>query len=74
VKLGEFVRPLAHRITGFPAAGRAALKDRINAISLPHADEFRRDSDLFLKRARDPETPRRTGPSVLLKPLGHLST
>ena len=57
--LGEFVRSLAHRIAGFPAAGRAVLKDRVNAISLAPADDFRRDSDLFLECARDPETQRR---------------
>jgi enoyl-CoA hydratase/carnithine racemase len=54
--LGEFVRSLAHRVAGFPAAGRAVLKDRVNAIALAHADDFRRDSDLFLDCARDPET------------------
>jgi enoyl-CoA hydratase/carnithine racemase len=58
--LGEFVRSLAHRIAGFPAAARAALKNRINAISLAPADDFRRDSDLFLECARDPESQRRT--------------
>ena len=57
--LGEFVRSLAHRIAGFPAAGRAVLKDRVTAISLAQPDDFRRDSDLFLERARDPETQRR---------------
>jgi hypothetical protein len=30
--LGEFVLSLAHRIAAFSAAGRAALKDRVNAI------------------------------------------
>jgi enoyl-CoA hydratase/carnithine racemase len=57
--LGEFVRSLAHRIAGFPAAGRAVLKDRINAIALAPADDFRRDSDLFVERAGDHETQRR---------------
>jgi enoyl-CoA hydratase/carnithine racemase len=57
--LGEFVRLLAHRIAGFPAAGRAALKDRVNAITLAPTDDFRRDSDLFLECARNPETQRR---------------
>jgi enoyl-CoA hydratase/carnithine racemase len=57
--LGEFVRSLAHRIASFPAAGRAALKNRIDAIALAPADDFRRDSDLFVERARDPETQRR---------------
>jgi enoyl-CoA hydratase/carnithine racemase len=57
--LGEFVRSLAHRIAGFSAVGRAALKDRVNAITLAPADDFRRDSDLFLECARNPETQRR---------------
>src|SRR5262245_26726171 len=57
--LGEFVRSLAHQIAGVPATGRAVLKDRINAIALAAADDFRRDSDLFVERARDPETQRR---------------
>jgi enoyl-CoA hydratase/carnithine racemase len=57
--LGEFVRSLAHRIAGVPAGGRAVLKDRINAIALAAADEFRRDSDLFVERVRDLETQRR---------------
>jgi enoyl-CoA hydratase/carnithine racemase len=56
----EFVRSLAHRIAGFPAGGRAAAKNRVNAIALAPADDFRRDSDLFLECARDPETQRRT--------------
>jgi enoyl-CoA hydratase/carnithine racemase len=59
--LGEFVRSLAHRVAGFPAAGRASLKSRVNAIALAPADDFRRDSDLFLQCARDPESQRRTG-------------
>jgi enoyl-CoA hydratase/carnithine racemase len=58
--LGEFVRALAHRIAGFPAAGRAALKERVNAVALAPPEAFRRDSDLFLECARDPETQRRT--------------
>ena len=57
--LAAFVRSLAHRIAGFPAAASGVLKDRINGISLAPADDFRRDSDLFLERARDPETQRR---------------
>src|SRR5262245_46488533 len=42
--LREFVRSLAHRIAGFPAAGRAALRDRVNAIALAPTDDFHRDS------------------------------
>src|SRR5262245_21988201 len=30
--LGGFVRSLAHRIAGYPAAGRALLKDRVDVI------------------------------------------
>jgi len=59
--LAEFVRSLAHRIASFPQAAQVALKDRVNAIALAPADDFRRDSDLFLERARDPEMQRRTG-------------
>ncbi len=53
--LGEFVRTLAHRIAAFPGAAHAVAKDRINAIALATAEDFRRDSDLFLECARDPE-------------------
>jgi enoyl-CoA hydratase/carnithine racemase len=56
--LGEFVRSLAHRIAKFPAAGRVALKARVSAIALAPSDDFRRDSDLFLECARDPEAQR----------------
>jgi enoyl-CoA hydratase/carnithine racemase len=58
--LGEFVRLLAHRIARFPAAGHVALKDRVNAIALAPADDFRRDSDLFLECGRTPDAQRRT--------------
>ena len=47
-ELGDFVSALAHRIAMFPAAGNAVVKDRVNAIALAPADDFRRDSDLFL--------------------------
>ena len=57
--LGEFVRSVAQRIAGFPAPGRAVLKDRVNAIALAPAVDFRRDSDLFVECARNPETQRR---------------
>src|SRR5262245_43292035 len=59
--LGAFVQSLAQRIASFPAAGRAVLKDRVNAFALAPAEDLRRDSDLFLERARDPETQRRIG-------------
>jgi len=53
--LGEFVRSLAHRIAKFPAVGLAAVKERVNAIALAPADDFRRDSDLFGENAAKPE-------------------
>jgi enoyl-CoA hydratase/carnithine racemase len=53
--LGDFVRSLAHRIARFPAAGLAAVKDRVNAIALAPAEDFRRDSDLFGEGSRKPE-------------------
>src|SRR5215831_9251919 len=37
-ELGEFVRRLAHRIATSPAAGRAVIKDRVNAIALAPAE------------------------------------
>jgi enoyl-CoA hydratase/carnithine racemase len=54
--LEEFVARLAHRIAAFPAAGHAAVKDRVNAISLASAEDFRRDSDLFGIGVRDTES------------------
>jgi enoyl-CoA hydratase/carnithine racemase len=57
--LEEFVTTLARRIAAFPAAGHAAVKDRVNAISLAPAEDFRRDSDLFGDGVRDTETQRR---------------
>jgi enoyl-CoA hydratase/carnithine racemase len=54
--LGDFVKSLAHRIASFPAAGHVVIKDRVNAIALAPAEDFRRDSDLFAEGARNPET------------------
>jgi enoyl-CoA hydratase/carnithine racemase len=56
--LGQFVTTLARRIAAFPAAGHKAVKDRVNAISLAPAEDFRRDSDLFGEGVRDAETQR----------------
>ena len=33
-EIDDFVRTLAHRITGFPGQGQVAVKDRVNAITL----------------------------------------
>jgi enoyl-CoA hydratase/carnithine racemase len=58
-RLGDFVSSLAHRIGAFPAAGQAIIKERVNAIALAPADDFRRDSDLFGDGVGDPETQHR---------------
>ena len=57
-ELAEFVSALAHRIAKFPAAGRAAVKDRVNAITLAPPDDFRRDSDLFGEAVQSAEAQR----------------
>jgi enoyl-CoA hydratase/carnithine racemase len=62
--LGEFVLSLAHRIASFPAAGRAAAKERVNAIALAPAEDFRRDSDLFGEQVRKPEAQGRIGAAL----------
>jgi enoyl-CoA hydratase/carnithine racemase len=59
--LGSFVDALAHRIAGFPAMALRLIKERVNAIGLAPSDDFRRDSDLFLECARDPESQVRIG-------------
>jgi enoyl-CoA hydratase/carnithine racemase len=56
--LDDFVRALAQRIARFPAAGVVTIKDRVNAITLAPADDFRRDSDLFGEEVRTAETQR----------------
>jgi len=58
-ELADFVRSLAHRIAGFPAAGQVAVKERVNAIALAPVENFRRDSDLFGEGVRAPEAQRR---------------
>jgi enoyl-CoA hydratase/carnithine racemase len=58
-ELDNFVRALAHRIASFPAAGQVMVKDRVNAIALASAEDFRRDSDLFGEGSRHPEAQRR---------------
>jgi enoyl-CoA hydratase/carnithine racemase len=56
--IDEFVSVLARRIATFPDAGYAAVKDRVNAITLAPLDDFRRDSDLFGASVTSPETQR----------------
>jgi enoyl-CoA hydratase/carnithine racemase len=62
--LGDFVSSLAHRIAGFPAAGHLVVKDRVNAIALAPAEDFRRDSDLFGEGVRSPEAQSRIGAAM----------
>ncbi len=52
--LEDFVRSLAQRIASFPAAGHAVVKNRVNAIALAPAEDFRRDSDAFGEKVREP--------------------
>src|SRR6188472_3476758 len=54
-ELRGFVRALAHRVAGFPATGHTTVKERVNAIALAPAEDFRRDSDLFGQVVRTPE-------------------
>jgi enoyl-CoA hydratase/carnithine racemase len=55
-EIDSFVRELAHRIAGFPRAGQVAVKERVNAIALAPAEDFRHDSDLFGAGVREAET------------------
>ncbi|HEY0620966.1 MAG TPA: enoyl-CoA hydratase/isomerase family protein [Kribbella sp.] len=52
-EIDNFVRALAHRIARFPSPGHVAVKDRVNAIALAPAEDFRRDSDIFGSGVRD---------------------
>jgi enoyl-CoA hydratase/carnithine racemase len=54
-ELDDFVRRLALRISSFPAAGHAVVKNRVNAIALAAAEDIQRDSDLFLEGVSAPE-------------------
>jgi enoyl-CoA hydratase/carnithine racemase len=84
-ELGDFVYSLAHRIAKFPAAGRAVVKERVNAIGLASAEDIRRDSELFLEGTRSHEFQDRTqtalkngfqtreGELDLARLLGHLA-
>jgi enoyl-CoA hydratase/carnithine racemase len=63
-ELDDFVRSLAHRIAGFPATGHIAVKERVNAIALAPAEDFRRDSELFGQAVRTPEVQSRIGAAM----------
>ncbi|WP_439401448.1 enoyl-CoA hydratase/isomerase family protein [Bradyrhizobium sp. DASA03068] len=58
-ELGTFVKALAHRIAALPAAGQRTIKDRVNDIALPPADELRRDAELFIEGLRSPDAQHR---------------
>ncbi len=58
-KLEGFVSALAHRLAGFPPAGLASIKRRVNDISLASADDYRRDSAIFLENVQAPDAQRR---------------
>jgi enoyl-CoA hydratase/carnithine racemase len=62
--LGDFVTSLAYRIAKFPAGGQVTVKDRVNAIALAPADDFRRDSDLFFDGVHKPEAQNRIGAAL----------
>jgi len=55
-ELGDFVSALAHRIARFPESGRASIKARVDAISLPPPEDYRRDSAIFLDNVGTPES------------------
>lgn len=57
--LEPFVSALAHRIAGFPAAGHATVKARVNDLALPAPDDLRQDSALFLDGMRHSDAQRR---------------
>lgn len=58
--LDGFVTAVARRIAAFPAAGHAAVKGRVNAISLASVEDFRSDSDLFGEHVGGVESQRLT--------------
>jgi uncharacterized protein (DUF1501 family) len=62
--LDDFVSSLSRRIASFPAAGRAVVKDRVNAIALAPVEDFRRDSDLFGEGVGTPEAQRQIGAAL----------
>jgi enoyl-CoA hydratase/carnithine racemase len=63
-EIGDFVGSLARRIASFPASGQALIKERVNAVALAPAEDFRRDSDLFGAGVQQPETQRRMKASL----------
>ncbi len=54
-ELDGFVSRLARRLASFPRAGLASIKARVNDIALPAADDYRRDSALFVENLQEPD-------------------
>ena len=53
--LGPFVRGLAYRIASFPAQALEAVKQRVNAVTLPSIDAVRSDATIFMDLAKTKE-------------------
>lgn len=58
-ELDGFVAALARRIGRIPDAGRAVVKDRVNAVALVPADDVQRDSTLFVEGLGNPQAQNR---------------
>ncbi len=58
-ELHPFVASLAERIASFPPGGIESIKERVNAVALASADDFRTDSALFGTAVGNPEVRRR---------------
>ncbi len=58
-ELGEFVRVFAYRMTSFPASAVEAVKQRVNAITLPSVDAVRSDAAIFIELAKSKEVKNR---------------
>ena len=54
-ELDEFVAALARRVARIPDAGRAVIKERVNAFALVSVDEVQRDSNLFIEGLGNPQ-------------------
>ena len=54
-ELEQFVKTLALRIASFPAPALEAVKQRVNAITLPSIDAVRSDAAIFMDLAKSKE-------------------
>ena len=55
-ELNAFVKALAHRIASFPSPALEAIKQRVNAVTLPAVDAVRSDAAVFMALAQSKET------------------